>query len=87
MEFHRSAFKHGYSTGDVEHAVEHALVIADLDPEADPPKVLAVGPDLSGSLIEVIWLELATNVELVIHAMQLRAVFFELLPTAEDPTP
>lgn len=86
MEFHRSAFKHGYDEEVIVHAVAHAIVIADLDPDADPPKVLAIGPDLAGNLLEVVWLELADDVELVIHAMQLRPVFYDLLPTAEDPT-
>ncbi|MDH3680726.1 MAG: hypothetical protein OEV40_12320 [Acidimicrobiia bacterium] len=87
MEFHRSAVKHGHEEAVILHAVEHALVVVDLDPDADPPKVLAIGPDPAGNLLEVIWLELADDVELVIHAMNLRPVFYDLLPTGEDPTP
>ena len=45
MEFHRSAFKHGHGEPVILHAIEHALVIVDLDPDSDPPKVLAIGPD------------------------------------------
>jgi hypothetical protein len=86
VQFHRSAFKHGYDNEAVLHAVEHAIVVVDLDPDADPPKVLAIGPDLAGNLLEVIWLELA-KAELVIDSMPLRPVFYDLLPTAEDPTP
>lgn len=86
MEFHRSAFKHGYGEADVLHAVEHALVIVDLDPDADPPSVLAIGPDSAGNLLEIIWLELAEQVELVIHAMRLRPMFYDLLATGDDPT-
>jgi hypothetical protein len=33
---------------------------------------------------EVIWLDLA-DIELVIHAMELRATFYDLLPAGEDP--
>lgn len=87
MDFHRSAFKHGQDEADIRHAVEHAIVVVQLDPEADPPKGLAIGPDAAGNLLEVIWLELADNVNLVIHAMDLRPLFYDLLPTAEDPTP
>ena len=58
----------------------------DLEPDADPPKVLAVGPDAAGNLLEVIWLDLV-DAESVIHAMELRAKFYDLLPTGEDPTP
>ena len=45
VEFHRSAFKHGYGEPVILHAVEHALVVVDLDQDGDPPRVLAVGPD------------------------------------------
>jgi hypothetical protein len=44
MEIHRSASKHGVSDDDVLHAVEHEMVSVDLDPDADPPKVLVIGP-------------------------------------------
>ncbi len=51
MEVHRSARKHGI--GDdaaIAHAVDHALVVVDLEPDADPPRVLAIGPDEAGNL-------------------------------------
>lgn len=83
MEFHRSAFKHGFAEPAIRHAIQHAFTVIDLDPDADPPKVLAVGPDPAGNFLEVIWLELADNVELVIHAMALRPVFLELLPPGD----
>ena len=86
MRFHRSAFKHGYDEETILHSVEQAIVVVDLEPDADPPKVLAIGPDLAGNLLEVIWLDLVDS-ELVIHAMELRPTFYDLLPTGEDPTP
>lgn len=46
--------------------------------------MLAIGPDPAGNFLEVIWLELADDVELVIHAMVLRPTFYELLPPGED---
>ena len=85
MRFHRSAFKHGYDEESILHAVAHAIVVVDLEPDADPPKVLAVGPDPAGNLLEVIWLDLV-DTDLVIHAMALRTTFYDLLPTGEDPT-
>ena len=45
VEFRCSAFKRGHSEPVILHAVEHAFVIVDLDPDADPPNVLAIGPD------------------------------------------
>ena len=83
MEFHRSAFKHGYDDAAINHAVDNALVVIDLDAESDPPKVLAIGPDRSSNLLELAEVELA-EVELVIHAMPLRPTFFDLLPAGDD---
>ena len=83
VEIHFSASRHRISANDVNHAVAHALVIVDLDPGSDPPKVLCIGPDRAGNLLEVIWLELADERPLVIHAMALRRIFFDLLPKSE----
>ena len=56
------------------------------DPDADPPKVLAIGPDTAANLLEVIWLELDDDRDLVIHAMALRTTFFSLIPN-QEPRP
>ena len=83
MEFHRSAFKHGIVVDAIAHAIDHLVVVVDLDPDADPPQVLAIGPDSAGNLLEVIWLELAEERAIVIHAMPLRRAFYDLLPQGE----
>lgn len=80
MEIHRSARRHGVSDNDVLHAANHALVVVDLDPDGDPPKQLAIGPDSAGNLLEVIVLLLADERLLAIHAMPLRPMFHDLLP-------
>jgi len=41
----------------MEHAVANCVVVVSLDPDGDPPRVLAIGPDFGGNLLEVIWLE------------------------------
>lgn len=64
--------------------VAHAIVVADMDENQDPPKVLVIGPDSAGNLLEVIVLELADNRTLAIHAMPLRPTFHELLPGRND---
>jgi hypothetical protein len=84
VEVHRSALKHGIGDAAITCAVEHALVVVDLAPDSDPPRVLAIGPDPAGNLIEVIWLELPDRAPLVIHAMRLRRTFYDLLPSGED---
>ena len=84
VEIHRSAFKHGILEDDLRHAIDNALRWFDLDPAADPPKVLAIGPDRAGNLMEIILLDLADERWLVIHAMALRRTFQELLPRGSD---
>ena len=71
----------------IGHAISHAVAVVDLEPDADPPKVLLIGPDASGNLLEIIWIELAGGVRLVIHAMALRATFHDLLPRSTEDTP
>lgn len=87
MEIHHSAHKHGIDDDGIRHALAHAVTVVDLEPDADPPKVLAIGPDPAGNLVEVIWLELADNVNLVIHAMPLRPAFYDLLPQSPEDLP
>lgn len=86
MEIHESAHKHGIDDDAIMHALAHAVSVVDLEPDADPPKGLAIGPDQAGNLLEVIWLELADDVQLVIHAMALRPTFYDLLPPAREDT-
>lgn len=85
MEVHRSAGKHGVAASDVMYAVEHEIVSFDLDPEADPPKILVIGPDSAGNLLEIIVLVLSDDRLIAIHAMKLRRQFHELLPGEEGP--
>jgi uncharacterized DUF497 family protein len=84
VEIHRSARRHGIRDAEIQHAVDHPVVVVDLDAESDPSKVLAIGPDRAGNLLEVIMLELAEGELLAIHAMSLRAAFHDLLPPGGD---
>ena len=58
--------------------------MVDVEPEADPPKLLVIGPDRAGNLLEVIVLVLADDATLVIHAMRLRETYHDLLPGGDD---
>jgi hypothetical protein len=52
-----------------------------LDEDADPPKVLVIGPDGAGNLLELVGGEFAdVNVE-IWHAMRCRPQYLVLLPT------
>ena len=57
--------------------MEHALVVADSEEETD--KVLYLGPDRAGSLLEVIAVPRTDESELVIHAMRMRTLYEPLL--------
>jgi hypothetical protein len=85
MEVHPSAGKHGVPESDVVHAIEHEIVSVDLEPHTDPPKVLVIGPNPAGNLLEVIVLVLADDRLIAIHATKLRRQFYELLPGEEGP--
>lgn len=80
MEVHRSARKHDARDEDVVHAVMHEIVSVDLDPDADPPKVLVIGPDTAGNLLGIIVLVLEDDQSIATHAMKLRRQFYEFLP-------
>jgi hypothetical protein len=73
----------GIGPDEVTHAVDHALVIVDMAPDDDPPKVLVIGPRTDGQLIEVVMLTLANDRQLIIHAMALRPTFHDLLPEGD----
>ncbi|MDJ0664389.1 MAG: hypothetical protein QNJ75_07500 [Acidimicrobiia bacterium] len=87
MEIYHTAHKHGISDVDILHALDNAITVVDLEPDADPAKVLAIGPDRAGNLLEIILLELPNDAQLVIHAMQLRPAFYDLLPFPGEDTP
>jgi hypothetical protein len=72
---HRSAHKHGATDDDIRHAIEQAIVVADIDDGI----VLYIGPDLAANLLEIIALVKDDDVELVIHAMALRRKYRPLL--------
>ncbi|MGE0878671.1 MAG: hypothetical protein AB7L13_07270 [Acidimicrobiia bacterium] len=80
MELHRSAAKHGVDPGDVFHAVDGALVIADMGDDDSPFRTLVLGPDHAGNLLEVIVLHFDDGREMVIHAMPMRTQYRALLP-------
>ena len=68
MGIYASARKHGISDLDIVHAVEHALAAG----EQDDGKVLYLGPDRAGNLLEVVAVVREDRTEVVIHAMRMR---------------
>ena len=76
--------KHVVGQEAIEHALRNPRIVVDPDPDGDPPRILAIGPDHSGVLLEIITLELS-NEGLVIHAMPLRSAYRSLLQTKGGP--
>ena len=74
MEIHSSAYRHGLTDDDIEHAWDNALAFYDIDTDHEPTRSLCIGPDTAGNLLEVLYLQLA-HADLIIHAMPLRPVF------------
>ena len=65
---------------DILHAVDHSLVAA----EQDDGKVLYVGPDRAGNLLEVVSVARQDGSEIVIHAMRMRRIYEPLLREIGD---
>ena len=80
MDIYGSARKHGVSDEDIEHAVDNAILVAD----ADDDKVLCLGPDRAGNLLEIVSVLRNDGTELVIHAMRMRRSFESLLRELGD---
>lgn len=78
-----SALKHGYTRETISHAHDLALSEDVLESDHDPPKLLIIGPDESGNLLELIGGDLAGGDRLIWHAMACRPQYLrQLLPKA-----
>lgn len=77
MEIHPSARRHGITNEDIQHAIEHSLVVEDLG--EDPDRWLVIGPDRATNLLELVVLLTSDGDELTIHAMPLRPRYRKLL--------
>ena len=57
------------------HAIGHALAAA----ESDDDKVVYLGSDRAGNLLEIVTINRQDGSELVIHAMRMRRIYESLL--------
>jgi hypothetical protein len=78
-EIHETAYKHGVSTLDIRHACAQSIAAFEIDHESVETKILMVGPDSAGNLLEVIGLEIDNKPLLIIHAMKLRKSMTRLI--------
>jgi len=79
LEIHETALKHDVSELDIRHACTNSSDIFELDQESYEIKILIIGPDSAGNLLEVIGLEIDNQSLLIIHAMKIRKSVMNLL--------
>jgi len=82
VDIYESARKHGIGDDDIRHAVTHALVVAD---EQGTSKVLYLGPDRAGNVLEIVTVLREDDTEVVIHAMPMRRAYEPLLRRMGEP--
>ena len=78
-EIHETAYKHGVTTLDIQHAINHAIQIFQYFDDFDRDRVLIIGPDRSGNLLELIATIRPDQTARVFHAMKLRPKFENLI--------
>ncbi|MGC8511842.1 MAG: hypothetical protein ACP5P1_02225 [Acidimicrobiales bacterium] len=78
MEVVGSARKHGCTDESIRHAIEHAVVSEPAGEE--PERVLFLGPDPAGNLLEVVAIVRTDRSLVAVHAMAMRAKYRRLLP-------
>ena len=83
LRIHESALEHGCTREDVSHAYDLALYEGILEEDADPSKLLIIGPDGAANPLELIGAELDNGDVLIWHAMACRKQYLNLLPDPE----
>ena len=78
MKVHRSALRHGVAAEDATFAAEHCVYRSELDDDS-PAREFRLGFDRSGRLLELVVLTFDSGNELLIHAMNARRQYRDLL--------
>ena len=82
VEFNLSAFKHGFSEGDIRNAIINVLYDEMWDEAED--KHLLIGFDCNGNLLEIMYNIIDEQTVNVFHAMKCRRIYYSLLKTGES---
>jgi len=80
VKIHDSALKHGVLPDDAVQAAAWPLWVEPLEEEDWPNRELRLGFDTQARLLETVVLIFESGDEMVIHAMQARKQYWELLP-------
>ena len=83
-EIHETAYKHGVSTLDIQHVINHAIQIFQYFDEWDRERILVIGPDRSGNMLELIAAVLSDQTARIFHAMKLRPKFEDSINERKD---
>jgi hypothetical protein len=65
---------------EIRHAVAYHFYEGELGEEHPPTRVLYLGPDHAGNMLEIVVIERDDGSELAIHAMKMRQRYEHLLP-------
>ena len=79
-----SSFRHGVSEVDIRHAQNQAIRIFEYFDESDKQRILMVGPDRSGNMLELIATICSDQTMRIFHAMKLRPKFEVLITERKD---
>lgn len=84
LDIRPSALKHGVAAESIAHAITFALLVDD-EFEEDPPKVLVLGPDPAGNVLELIGVFDGQETFVVFHAMAARSGYLRMLDRKDNP--
>lgn len=73
------ALKHGCTIEDISHALDMMLYEIVVDEDHEPPKLLILGPDSAGNLLELVGGEFGDDLR-IWHADRCRSIYLQLLP-------
>jgi len=74
-----TALKHGCSIEEISHAYDMWRFEDYLDADSEPPKVLTIGPDHAGNLLELVGGTQPNGDYVIWHAMRCRPKYLALL--------
>jgi hypothetical protein len=79
-----SALRHGLTRETISHAHDMAIAGALIDSNNDPPKLLIIGPDEAGNLVELIGGDSPLGERVIWHADRLSPQYHNLLSETGD---
>ena len=77
IEFNLSAFKHGLTEENIRYVLNYPCYEGPL--EGDEEKILVIGFDDSGRLLEILYNIIDNKLINVFHAMKCQNIYFHLL--------